>query len=336
MINLLPTGRQAPAWQHALREAFTRPAELLAFLELDPELAALDTARLRDFPLRVPRGFAGRMEKGNPADPLFLQVWPAEAEGLSVVGFGLDAVGDLQRLKSGGIVHKYHGRVLVMTTGACGVHCRYCFRRHFPYSDALAARDHWREALAQIEADPSISEVILSGGDPLSLSDDKLGEFLRGLDAIPHLRRLRLHTRQVVVLPERVDDGLLELLRATRLQTVVVLHANHARELDESVRAACGRLREAGARLLNQSVLLRRVNDSAAALCHLSERLFDCGVLPYYLHLLDRVQGSAHFEVEEARAIELMRELSAQLPGYLVPRLAREMSGAPAKTVLAW
>lgn len=328
--------RQARAWQHALRDAFSRPAELLCHLEIDPTLPQLEAALQADFPLRVPRGFADRMRKGDAADPLFLQVWPAGAEGLSVAGFGLDAVGDKLKLKAGGIVHKYQGRVLVMATGACAVHCRYCFRRHFPYSEALAGREHWREALAQIGADSSISEVILSGGDPLSLSDDKLGEFLDGLDLIPHVRRLRIHTRQPVVLPERVDDGLLALLQRTRLRTALVLHANHANELDEHVAVACSKLREAGVSLLNQSVLLRRVNDDVATLQQLSERLFDCGVLPYYLHLLDRVSGSAHFEVDEDSARALMRELSTRLPGYLLPRLARETAGLPAKEVIAW
>ncbi len=335
MITPSTTIRQAPAWQHALRDAFSRPAELLDFLGLDPALPVLDAERLRDFGLRVPRGFAERMRKGDPDDPLFLQVWPRGAEAYAVDGFGLDAVGDMAKLKPGGIVHKYHGRVLVMTTGACGVHCRYCFRRHFPYSEALAARDHWSEALAQIEADESIHEVILSGGDPLSLSDDKLGEFLDGLDRIAHVRRLRIHTRQIVVLPERVDDSLIERLSRTRLATVIVLHANHANELDTAVAEACARLRAIGVTLLNQAVLLRRINDDAAALRALSERLFACGVLPYYLHLLDRVAGSAHFEVDEASALALMRELSAQLPGYLVPKLARESAGEASKRVLA-
>ncbi len=336
MITPSPKSRQARPWQHALRDAFNRPADLLAYLQLDPALPCLEPGLQSGFGLKVPRGFAARMEKGNAADPLFLQVWPAGAEGLSVDGFDLDAVGDKARLIPGGIIHKYQGRVLVMATGACGVHCRYCFRRHFPYAEALAARDHWREALAQIAADLSISEVILSGGDPLSLSDDKLAEFIDALDGIAHVRRLRLHTRQPIVLPERVDDGLIALLRRTRLRSVMVLHANHARELDVHVAQACARLLGAGVSLLNQSVLLRRVNDNVQALQDLSERLFDCGVLPYYLHLLDRVAGSAHFEVDESLACGLMRELSTRLPGYLLPRLARETAGAPAKQWIAW
>ncbi len=335
MITLQPVARQAPSWQHELRHAYGRPAELLQFLEIDPALPSLDLERLREFPLRVPRGYAARMQKGNPADPLFLQVWPSLAEGLDAPGYALDAVGDLHKLRDGGLIHKYHGRVLLITTGACAVNCRYCFRRHFPYSDALAAREHWRAALEQIAADASIEEVILSGGDPLSLSDDKLAELADALQHIPHVQRLRIHTRQPVVLPERVDEHLLAWLGRGRLQTVIVLHANHANELDGAVEQACGRLRRAGVTLLNQAVLLRQVNDSTDTLEALSKRLFQCGVLPYYLHMLDRVQGAAHFEVDEVRARTLVRELTDRLPGFLVPRLAREIAGAAAKQVLA-
>ncbi|MGH8455987.1 MAG: EF-P beta-lysylation protein EpmB [Stenotrophobium sp.] len=328
--------QQPPRWQQVLREAFSRPDELLQFLELNPALAAVDTATLRDFPLRVSRGFAARMKKGDPRDPLFLQVWPQTAEAASAPGFKLDAVGDLHKLKPGGIIHKYRGRALVVATGACAVHCRYCFRRHFPYAETLAARDHWREALAQLAADPSIEEVILSGGDPLSLPDDKLAEFADALENIPHLNRLRIHTRQPVVLPERVDEGLLDWLGRGRLHKVIVLHVNHANELDNSVAAALQRIRELDIPLLNQAVLLRNINDSADVLEQLSKRLFEFGVLPYYLHLLDRVQGAAHFEVQEEKAGMLMRELSSRLPGYLLPQLVREEPGAPAKTRVAW
>jgi L-lysine 2,3-aminomutase len=314
----------------------TRPAELLDLLELDPGLPALDFERLRDFPLRVPRAFVERMRKGDPEDPLFLQVWPQPAEGEPGAGLLTDAVGDLPRLKPGGLIHKYRGRVLVIASGACAVNCRYCFRRHFPYADALGSRGLWRETLAQVAADSSVEEVILSGGDPLSISDDKLAALVSGLERIPHVRRLRLHTRTAVVLPERVDERLLDWLSATRLQKVVVLHVNHAQELDAEAAAAIGRLRQAGATLLNQAVLLKGVNHSADALAALSERLFACGVLPYYLHLLDRVQGGGHFEVDDQTASKLMRDLAAQLPGYLVPRLVREVPGAPAKTLLPW
>ncbi|SFF42860.1 L-lysine 2,3-aminomutase [Fontimonas thermophila] len=328
--------QQAPAWQHALREAFTRPDELLRFLELDPDLPALGPARLRAFPLRVPRGFARRMRKGDAQDPLFRQVWPATAEGVSASGFTVDAVGDLRKLRSGGIIHKYHGRALLVATGACAIHCRYCFRRHFPYGEHLAAREHWQAALETIAADSSLHEIILSGGDPLSLSDDKLAELADALEAIPHVRRLRVHTRQPIVLPERIDERLLAWLGRGRLTKLMVLHVNHANEIDASVVTALQPLRALGIPLLNQSVLLRGVNDSVDALAQLSERLFECGILPYYLHLLDRVQGAAHFEVEESRARALMRGLAARLPGYLVPRLVREEPGATAKTSIAW
>ena len=328
--------QQAPHWQHELRNAFSRPAELLDYLQLDPALPVLRYEELKAFPLRVPRGFAERMRKGDPHDPLFLQVWPGAREAEEVAGFGLDAVGDLNKLKPGGLIHKYHGRALVVATGACAIHCRYCFRKHFPYSDALATRDHWNETLDQLRADPSIEEVILSGGDPLSLSDDKLAEFAQSLEDIPHLRRLRIHTRQPIVLPSRVDEKLLDWLSRGRLTKIVVLHVNHPNELDDQVRTALVSLRNLGVSLLNQAVLLKHVNDSVQTLVQLSEKLIDFGVLPYYLHLLDRVKSAAHFEVKKREGIMLMRELSCRLPGYLVPRLVREEAGAPAKTLVPW
>jgi EF-P beta-lysylation protein EpmB len=336
MIPALPHARQAPAWQRELARAFTRPAELIEFLELDPALARLDDAALRDFPLRVPRGFAARMAKGDPRDPLFLQVWPAAAESETAPGDRDDAVGDLARMRAGGVVHKYRGRALVIATGACAVNCRFCFRRHFPYNDHLAAREHWSVALQELAGDRSIEEVILSGGDPLSLPDDKLAEFAEALEFLPHVKRLRVHTRQPIVLPERVDGALLNWLARGRIKRVVVLHVNHARELDAATRAAIGRLRETGVPLLNQSVLMRGVNDSAAALAGLSTALFEAGAMPYYLHMLDRVRGTAHFRVAEDEALALVREVSARLPGYLVPRLVREDPGAPAKTLVGF
>lgn len=328
--------QQAAEWQHALRDAFVQPADLLEFLDLDPALPTLRLEQVQHFALRVPRGFAGRMRKGDPLDPLFLQVWPQPAEADQIPGFGIDAVGDLHKVRDGGLIHKYNGRILVVATGACAVHCRYCFRRHFPYSDHLGARNHWQDALDTIAGDTSIHEVILSGGDPLSLADHKLAEFADALDAIPHLRRLRIHTRQPIVLPERVDERLLAWLGRGRLQRIIVLHANHPNELDHTVEAALKPLRTLGVTLLNQAVLLQGINDRTGTLAALSERLSECGILPYYLHLLDRVQGSAHFEVTEDKARALMRELAALLPGYLVPRLVREESGAYSKTTIPW
>ena len=224
--------------------------------------------------------------------------------------------------------------MLLTATGACAIHCRYCFRRHFPYGEANPAAGQWRPALAYLGADDSIGEVILSGGDPLTLSDRRLSEFVSQLGAIPHVRRLRVHTRLPIVLPERVTAELLDWLSATHLKTVVVVHANHANEIDGGVRAALLRLRECGVTLLNQTVLLRGVNDCVRTLEDLSLALFDAGALPYYLHALDRVRGAAHFEVEEAAACAILAELNARLPGYLVPRLVRELAGAAGKTPL--
>lgn len=321
-----------PRWQHALAQAVTDPEELLTLLQLDPALLPAARSAAKLFPLRVPRGFIARMQRGNPADPLLLQVLPLGAELQETQGFSADPVGDIASRIAPGVLHKYQGRALLIATGACGVHCRYCFRRHFPYGAETASGDHWHTALSAIRADQSIHEVILSGGDPLSLNDRRLHELTRQLELIPHVRRLRIHSRQPIVLPERVDVGLLSWLRGVRLQKVLVLHANHAQELDTNVASACQALRESGVTLLNQSVLLKGVNDSAEALIDLSKSLFAAGILPYYLHLLDRVQGAAHFEVPEAPAQALLRQLSAALPGYLVPKLVREISGRTSKT----
>lgn len=330
-----PARREAvplPDWQLALAQAVTDPAELLSLLNLDSALLPAAQAAAKLFPLRVPRGFVARMQPGNPADPLLRQVLPLGAELQETQGFGADPVGDLTSRVAPGVLHKYEGRALLIATGACAVHCRYCFRRHFPYGEELASAGQWHAAVAAIRADSSIREVILSGGDPLSLNDRRLRDLGRQLEQIPHVTRLRIHSRQPIVLPERVDAGLLAWLGSMRLQTVMVLHANHAKEIDTSVRRACRALTQTGVRLFNQSVLLQGVNDSVPSLVDLSETLFDAGIQPYYLHLLDRVQGAAHFEVSEVQAQRLMRELIAALPGYLMPHLVREISGRASKT----
>ena len=326
----------AADWRLAWREAVRDPAELLRMLELPGLAARVSASATAQFPLRVPRGFVARMRKGDPDDPLLRQVLPLDEEDRPVPGFVHDAVGDLAAGGAPGVLHKYRGRALLVATGSCAIHCRYCFRRHFPYAEQTAAAGRWKEALDDLAAHPDVEEVLLSGGDPLSLSTAKLAEFGQGLAALPQVRRLRLHTRLPVVLPERVDAELLAWLaaQARARQLVVVIHANHANELDASVDRALAGLREAGATLLNQAVLLRGVNDSVEALADLSERLFAAGVLPYYLHQLDRVAGTAHFEVAEDRARALHAGLAARLPGYLVPRLVREVAGAPAKTPL--
>ncbi|UCE88728.1 MAG: EF-P beta-lysylation protein EpmB [Pseudomonadota bacterium] len=334
MIPRTPRVMHASAWQAALAAAVRDPLELLTLLELPRELAPAASAAAAQFPLRVPRGYLARMEKGNPHDPLLRQILPLSEELRPQRGFVTDPVGDLDAMAATGVLHKYHGRALLVTTGACAVHCRYCFRRHFPYSEAHAGTEHWTAALDYLRADTSIHEVILSGGDPLSLGNGRLHELMTRIGAIDHVRRLRIHTRQPIVLPERVDAELLRCLRNYRLPVVVVVHCNHPNEIDAAVCTALGELRGCIASLLNQSVLLRRVNDDSSTLAGLSETLFRAGVLPYYLHLLDPVAGAGHFAVAEAEARALLGALRARLPGYLVPQLVRERRGAPSKTPL--
>jgi L-lysine 2,3-aminomutase len=323
------------SWQRELAHAISDPRELLRLLDLDPQPGDTERAlAASDFALRVPRGFVRRMRRGDPRDPLLLQVLPGARELLATAGFGGDPLDERAALRAPGLLHKYHGRALLISTAACAVHCRYCFRRDFPY-EAAAEDGRWRAALAVIAADASIEEVILSGGDPLSLSDARLTQLTDALRAVPHLRRLRLHTRTPIVLPERVDAGFTRWLASLPWPIAIVLHGNHGNEIDDSVRAAAQRMRSAGATLLNQSVLLAGINDSVEALEALSHALWSAQVLPYYLHLLDRVRGSAHFEVDQARACALMDALAARLPGYLLPRLVRERAGAPSKTVVS-
>ena len=321
-------------WRRAWRDAIRDPLELLELLDLPDLAASLSASAQAQFPLRVPRGFAARMRRGDPADPLLRQVLPITDEDRRVPGFDLDAVGDGAANAGTGILHKYTGRALLVATGSCAVHCRYCFRRHYPYAEQTAAANHWQSAIDFLRADPGISEVLLSGGDPLSLATAKLAELTDALRDLPSLRRLRLHTRLPVVLPERVDTALVNWISGLPWPVSVVIHANHGNEIDADVARALRRLRDAGAVLLNQSVLLRGVNDDARVLARLSEQLFDAGVLPYYLHQLDRVAGVAHFEVDDARARALHSDLQSMLPGYLVPRLVREVAGAPGKVPL--
>jgi EF-P beta-lysylation protein EpmB len=328
------------SWQHELARAITDPLELCRVLELDPAEVLTARAAAGTFRLLVPRGFVRRMRKSDPSDPLLRQIWPDARELQSPGGFESDPMHERERLRAPGLLHKYRGRALLVTTGACAVHCRYCFRREYPYSNdssdsgGTQGATRWSAALEVIGADPSIEEVILSGGDPLSLSTARLHALTQALREIPHVRRLRLHTRTPIVLPERVDADFTRWLAELPWPCVIVLHANHANEIDTSVRAATARLRTSGAWLLNQSVLLAGVNDSIDALQALSEALWSAGVLPYYLHLLDRVRGAAHFEVDESRARQLAAGLAARLPGYLVPRLVREEPGAPAKSAV--
>lgn len=320
------------SWQKILAQGFTSVNELLEFLALPASVG--DATAEKQFKTRVPRGFAARMQRGNPYDPLLLQVLAVREELQNKEGYVTDPLIEVSGNPLQGLLHKYNGRVLLTLTGACAVNCRYCFRRHFPYQDNNPGRGGWQAVMDYIRQDTAIHEVILSGGDPLLAADVVLSDLLQQLAAIPHVQTLRFHTRIPIVLPERVNQELLDLLTATRLRKVIVLHCNHAQELDDRVFQTCGTLRQAGCHLLNQSVLLRGINDDASILAALSERLFTCGVLPYYLHLLDKVAGAAHFDLPEEVALSLYRQLQEQLPGYLVPRLAREEPGKGSKTIL--
>jgi len=322
--------QQPPRWQTLLSQAITDPEELLQALALAPDLLPAARRAAAAFRLRVPRGFVARMRPGDPDDPLLRQVLPLAAEFDEVAGFSHDPLQELEAMPVPGLLHKYRGRALLTSTGACAVHCRYCFRRHYPYQDANPHRDE-AQTLAYLRERPDVVEVILSGGDPLTLADAKLARLVDALQAIPHIRRLRIHSRVPVVLPERVDSALLQWLRATRLQVVLVIHCNHPNELDAGVEAAMRELQSGGVTLLNQSVLLHGVNDAAPTLAALSERLFAGGVLPYYLHQLDPVQGAAHFAVSDTTAKTLINQLYEILPGYLVPRLVREVAGHTSK-----
>ncbi|MCG6886730.1 MAG: EF-P beta-lysylation protein EpmB [Proteobacteria bacterium] len=325
---------QTIGWQQALAQAIRNPAELLALLDLPASLLPAARRAAAQFPLRVTHSYLAQIKKGDPHDPLLRQVLPLGEEQAPCEGFSQDPVGDLDAMPVPGLLHKYAGRVLLVTTGACAIHCRYCFRRHFPYAEANPASTDWQAALDYIAADASVSEVILSGGDPLSLSDSRLAALVGRLAAIPHLKRLRLHTRLPVVLPERVDPALVDWLGNCALQTIMVIHVNHANEVSQAVRDALGRLRGCGVSLLNQSVLLRGVNDNLLTLAALSEALFAHGVLPYYLHQLDRVQGAAHFAVSDSEARRLLHALRETLPGYMVPQLVRDQPGQTAKIPL--
>ncbi len=326
-------------WQKELANAVRDPAELLNLLELDPKQLNLHKESFhkkhfnpQHFPLRVPRGFVDKMRIGDWNDPLLKQVLPLDAEASLADGFLLDPVSDLNAVSQKGILQKYSGRALVVTTGACAIHCRYCFRQHFPYTEHKASKNEWQDVMTALKTNYSINEVILSGGDPLALSDQRLASLCQQIAEIPHITTLRLHTRLPLVLPERIDDDFMQWFSALAIQKVMVIHANHANEFCTVTHAALTRLHQSGTLLLNQSVLLKGVNDSLESLATLSHTLQAHHVLPYYLHLLDRVQGAAHFEVDEAQALNLMQQLRDTLPGYLVPKLVREVSGKRSKT----
>ncbi|MDM7858381.1 EF-P beta-lysylation protein EpmB [Thiopseudomonas acetoxidans] len=321
-------------WQSVLAQAVREPQELLQLLKLTEHPLAQQVCIDKQFPLLVPRTFVQRMRSGNADDPLLRQVLSVADEQLSVQGYTQDPLDEQASNVSPGLIHKYHGRVLLIAASGCAVNCRYCFRRHFPYADNRVGRQQWHSALNYVAQDSSISEVILSGGDPLLLGDEQLSELLEQIAAIAHVKRLRIHSRLPVVIPQRLTAELMQLLSQSRLRTSLVLHINHAQELAPEHLGLLAQYRAAGITLLNQTVLLKGVNDDEQTLCQLSETLFDYGVLPYYLHQLDRVQGAQHFALSAERTQELYRHMQQYLPGYLVPKLVCEQAGQPHKTLI--
>jgi EF-P beta-lysylation protein EpmB len=302
-------------------------------LELPAENFKEDIKARKLFPMRVPRPFAARMNKGDPLDPLFMQVFTSSNEFNSAQNFSTDPLQE-QNNKQSGILHKYQNRLLLLVRGGCAVNCRYCFRRQFPFSDNHLNKQQWQQALDYISANPQLDEVIYSGGDPLMAKDDFLAWLTKQIEAIPHIKRLRIHTRLPVVIPSRITSELIAWFTQSRLKPVMVLHVNHANEIDNALAVSMQKLRQAGVTLLNQTVLLKGINDTADQQISLNEGLFEIGVMPYYLHVLDKVQGAEHFDLPDEKAKELMRELIKRQPGYLVPKLVREIGGQPGKTPL--
>ena len=333
-VALIRTDR-GPKWQEELSNLITEPDELLHLLELDAGTSPYSLAALQQFPLKAPRPFVARIRKGDWNDPLLRQIWPSKAEESQRADFVADPLEEERFNPVPGLLHKYQSRVLLTAAPHCAIHCRYCFRRHFDYEANTPGRERWQAAFDYIRSDSSIEEVILSGGDPLALADRQFSWLMAQLEDIPQITTVRIHTRLPIMIPERVTAELLNCLSQSRLRVVLVVHCNHAQELDAEVTATFSALRTNGVTMLNQSVVLRDVNDNSAALADLSRSLFRHDVLPYYLHMPDRVAGTEHFYVTDRHAKELIRELHALLPGYLVPRLVRENPGERGKTRIA-
>ncbi|SFR52647.1 L-lysine 2,3-aminomutase [Marinobacter daqiaonensis] len=322
-------------WQTLLARSITSPEQLLQRLGLDSSLLTEGAVPgHRAFPVRVPEPWLARIRPGDPSDPLLRQVLPLAEEGEHRAGFVADPLRETGVTADAGLIRKYRSRALLMVTGQCAINCRYCFRRHFPYEEHRLSPAQREEVITRLRADPDINEVIFSGGDPLAVNDRLLAAWTAAIATIPTIRRLRIHTRLPVVIPQRVDEQLLAWLRDCPLPVVMVVHINHPQEIDDDVRDAMARLKSAGVTLLNQSVILRGVNDAVDILEQLSERLFGAGILPYYLHAFDPVAGAHHFDVSDREARTMVRTLQARLPGYLVPRLVREVPGHPGKTLL--
>jgi L-lysine 2,3-aminomutase len=323
-----------PGWQRQLAEAYTSPQQLGQALQLPEDWVRQHAPARRLFTMRVPRHFVSLMEPGNPDDPLLRQVWPLQPEFEEVPGYGPDPLGEESASVQNGILHKYRSRLLLIVRGGCAVNCRYCFRRHFPYDNHQLNRQEFPNIARYIESKPDINEVILSGGDPLLAKDEHLAALLEMLEALPQLKRVRIHSRLPVVIPQRLTEQLAKRLQQSRLQAILVIHANHGREISPALKENLQAWRKMGIHLLNQSVLLKGVNDNVDTLSELSEALFDAQVMPYYLHQLDKVAGAAHFSVSDANANLLLQGMMRRLPGFLVPKLVQEIAGEASKTPL--
>lgn len=319
------------SWQKELANVVTNPEELLKLLLIEPNNYLQHFKARQLFPVRVPRPFIDKMVKGDINDPLLKQVMPLNSEFLITDGFTTDPLEEHDTVAKG-LLHKYKHRVLMIVKAGCAINCRYCFRRHFPYQDNSPSKADWQEALNYIAKHSEINEVIFSGGDPLMANDNHLHWLITQIENIPHVNRLRLHTRLPVVIPQRITPALVEALKNSRLKTTIVLHINHSNEIDKALEDALEPLRVARIPLFNQSVLLKGINDNADTLVTLSEKLFDTGIQPYYLHMFDKVQGVAHFEVEEKNAVKIVNDTMAILPGFLMPKLVREIAGEANKT----
>ncbi|WP_409440078.1 EF-P beta-lysylation protein EpmB [Psychromonas sp. GE-S-Ul-11] len=335
MLKIIDVNNTAdlPTWQKELANAVKNPQQLLQILEIEQETTRISELAKKQFPMLVPMPFVNKMKKGDINDPLLKQVLPIHDEELHIPGYSTDPLVE-QNNQHKGLLHKYKSRVLIILKSGCAVNCRYCFRRHFPYADNSVNKSQLTNIVSYIQAHPQVNEVILSGGDPLMTKDKQLAELLDQLEALPQLTRLRIHTRLPVVIPSRITDTLTTRLQQSRLKIVMVLHINHAQEIDKPFAEAMQRCHQAGIQLLNQSVLLKDVNDDVTTLVALSEALFSVNILPYYLFLLDKVQGAAHFDLNEQKAQQLHKQMQAELPGYLVPRLSREIAGEQSKTLI--
>ncbi|VFP82050.1 EF-P beta-lysylation protein EpmB [Candidatus Erwinia haradaeae] len=321
-------------WLDQLVDAITDYNELLQFLALkNHPYLTINNSGIGHFPLRVPRTFAERMRKGDPEDPLLLQVITSERECIDTPGYHLNPLNEHKSVAPG-LLHKYRNRVLFLVKGNCAVHCRYCFRRYFPYQLNKGNKSNWKQAILYIQKNLDLDEVIISGGDPLMTLDSELDWIISQLEDISHLKRLRIHSRLPVVIPKRITQVLCKRLEYSRLQILMVTHINHMKEINDELQYRMNMLKSSGVILLNQSVLLREINDTPIALAELSNALFDIGILPYYLHVLDKVYGAAHFYVSDQRARVIVRELLSMVSGYMVPRLVREIAGEPSKTLV--